>query len=238
MSTTEDLADLLERATALEEKAAELKAGTAVVDPPTPTLEELQAKIAELEDTVFALQNSTPAAAEEEPGGDEAAEPGGDEPDADDTGAAAPGVEVEESGLDPDAIAAGDVAPVEDVDLVTPTAEEKALGWEPCPVCGSTNVDAYADGTARCEDCGAQLTRKEGKDFIDEDEGYEVKEPELGPEAKALLELVGAADEEPAAETKAEDAEEPVETKDGLEGGTDTISEVELLMERRARLGA
>jgi hypothetical protein len=213
----EALAELLERATRLEEPA-ETKADTAVEE--APSVEELQARIAELEDEVFALSNSTPAGEVEEPAEAAAA-------------AAEPELEVVEEpvGLEePGELAAPvDAAPVEEVDLVTPTAEEKAMGgWAPCPVCGSANVDEYADGTARCEDCGAALTRTEGKDFDDDD--LEVKDylDEL-----ELIDMLTPPAEEPA-EGKDDDAD--LETKGGPAGGDP--DDITALMERRARLGA
>lgn len=47
--------------------------------------------------------------------------------------------------------------------LVAEPGEVKKAGWAPCPTCGGTNRDEYADGTARCEDDGTALTHAEGK---------------------------------------------------------------------------
>lgn len=121
--------------------------------------------------------------------------------------------------------------------------ELEAKGWNPCPSCGSTNVDEYADGTARCEDCGTPLTgsgsvealgerntplpeRIEGKDFDFEDEGLDEL---VGFDEKAL------AGEEPDLDEWADFDLEPVaEAKADVE----TLSEIELLIARRNELTA
>lgn len=219
MSTTGDaLAQLLARAIELEGKAAD--AGVEVT--PAAVTEsqavvELQAKIAELEGLVDEL-----TAGDGTPDPDILAElaAAGLVP-AD----AAPAAELEDDGLQGwvDDWAEQQEEPVgADFDeLADDPALElagKAAGWAPCPDCGSTNVDEFADGTARCEDCGTLLSsagpeQAKGYDF-DDLEG--VDEP---VEAKADDEV--EAEPEAAVETKA-----------------DTISEFELLLARRAQLDA
>lgn len=113
--------------------------------------------------------------------------------------------------LDPAAPTAGDLGDLEDLDaelgtdfdpedLEDPDAgaggEAKALG--PCPACGSTDRDDFADGTARCTDCGMPLDdATKGYDFVDLDEpadpagegGFDFKAELTPDEHAAALEL-------------------------------------------------
>lgn len=215
---TKALQELLDRAVALSEAAAEVKEAGVLDAPATPSagaveaaaesgvsLEDLAGKIAVLEDTIYALQNSTPepaAAVEPEP-------------------VAAP--DFSDATFD-DPAEAGEPEGVDFDDLEDP-AEEKAAGaWGACPECGSTNRDEFADGTARCEDCGTPLAKAEGKDFVD----LEVKD---GFDVDAWLEEATAEVDPFVEEEKSGDE---LETK----GGTDTLTEMELLLARRAQLDA
>jgi hypothetical protein len=216
MTDVEALRELLERAAALEAKAEPLVEAAPVDD--AATVAELAAKVAELEDALFAMQNSS------DPGVDpvadaEAADGDGldDEGFGDLDGFDGDGLDDEGFGdddVETPLLEVGDVADEAEpvgVDFEEPDGpadqQLKAAGFDPCPACGSAAADVYADGTARCEDCGMPLSGTEGKglDFDDDGEGF----------------VADFADE----------------TKD-LEGGSDTLSEIELLMARRAELDA
>lgn len=160
---TVDLQELLERAVALEAKAQVGTApdyvqvddaGEVVADVPDVAL--LQARVAELEELVglMGAEEDGEFVAEGELTGDEVA----------DLTAAVAGDGAEPAGRDFDDPA---------LPTAEPVGEEKAAGWAPCPSCGSTAADVYADGSAACEDCGAELSKAgpvEGKlyDFIDD----------------------------------------------------------------------
>jgi hypothetical protein len=182
------LQDLLDRATAAEADAAlapdEAKAAPAgLLDSLTPDAfadlaqqaavgspewHALQEQVEELQDALFALTNSTPdgedAPAEDAPADaladDEDDEPAGmdyDEPDE------APATAVE----------AGELVDGQagEFDPTLIPSQGKAAGYAPCPDCGSTGVDEYADGSpARCEDCGTVVARLEQKDYDEADD--------------------------------------------------------------------
>jgi hypothetical protein len=176
-----ELQALLDRATRVEEQHGLEAKDDAPVDTMTPdvvmslatqavedapAVEALQAEVAALRDTLEAFTASS------EPGADPAADAdaGDFDPDADD--APEVGMDYDEPDDAPGALADGGLVEGAAGEFdPTLLPEGKALGWQPCSACGSTAADEYADGTARCEDCGAPLTGSEtkGVDF-DEDE--------------------------------------------------------------------
>lgn len=191
MDANTDLAELLARALLIEQKQAELLDGdvrygqTTYDDEP----EDLAVRVAQLEDTIFALTNSTA------PGEDPVADFEAGDDDWDD--------ELDELG-----VPLGGEQPV----------LTKAAGYGACPECGSGNADVYADGTARCEDCGWPLaeTKSEGYDFDDIDLDDELDDDDFELEAK------GWADDED------EDGDDPEDSEE--------LTEMELLLARRAAL--
>lgn len=90
---------------------------------------------------------------------------------------------------------------------------EGVKSWEPCSACGSDERDEFKTGNASCAECGHDLVEHKAFDFDDLDSAFD-------EHLDALLE--GKADEA-ALEVKAEDSEE--------------LSEMELLLARRAALG-
>lgn len=174
------LRELLERAFELESKAA------AVSD---PGVEELRTEIAQLQDDLYALTSGDTELEAEGLGelGELGAEPVGVDDDEDE--------DEGDVGMDFDV---PDDAPVdaEVAERVADAVEGKAAGWAPCPNCGSTDADEYADGTARCADCGTQLakagsTSKDstppgGSDTAAEADRMSGKDDDGGLESKAL----------------------------------------------------
>ncbi len=165
---SEALADLLRAATEVETEVKEALAADTLpgddIDAPAdgtevPTLEELAAHIALLEDQLLAL---TASAA---PGADAQADFDAD-----------PDLADPELSEGPDGLAAGVAEDAEFDPTLLP--EGKALGWAPCPNCGSTNADVFDDGTARCEDCGMPLVRSEEKAAGGWDVGVDYDEPD------------------------------------------------------------
>lgn len=141
LALSDELQQLLERATALEQ--AEVKAGT-VPDTLTPdAIEDLAAQAAleavgPLQAEVEALRDALLIKELSEVDADDDDEPAGmdfDEPD------------------EPKAYDASEVK-----------------AWEACPDCGSTGRDEFKDGTARCEDCGTVLSEEKALDLDDDDE--------------------------------------------------------------------
>lgn len=194
------LRELLERAFELESKAA------AVSD---PGVEELRTEIAQLQDDLYALTSGDTELEAEGLGelGELGAEPVGVDDDEDedegDVGMdfdvpddapvdAEVAERVDASVGDAPTEASSDAGPERVADAV----EGKAAGWAPCPNCGSTDADEYADGTARCADCGTQLakagsTSKDstppgGSDTAAEADRMSGKDDDGGLESKAL----------------------------------------------------
>lgn len=188
------LEDLLARATAMgmtdeqlppEVKAAAIAAG--LMDDDTDDAEQasLEAEVADLRARLAVLEGGQAggddverarAAAEAER--DELVEaPQPRDFDEDLEAMDAGGEPAEPTGVDFDDLPDLEDEPtVGDVDAVTPTeptapeagaggSEEKAAGWQVCPSCGSADADVYANGTARCEDCGTTLERKDDGDL-------------------------------------------------------------------------
>lgn len=174
----DELQALLERATAAE--AVEVKDAAAapsfadtltpdvVMDlaqqaaSESPAVEALQAEIAQLRESLDAIASSSAPGADAEADAD-AADVEEDDPgmDYDEPDEAPPAGEPLSSAVEGEA---GEYDP-------TLLPEGKAAGWENCPDCGSAGADEYADGTARCEDCGTPLQRlsTKGLDFDDDE---------------------------------------------------------------------
>lgn len=207
MTDTTALRELLERAVALEEKQLEELGGPAYEVPEVESIEELKARLEQLEDQVFALQNSSEpgvdATADAEAAGAERFVDGGGE----DFGW---GVDVDPADFDDPK---GMDFDEPDVDPFAPV-EAKAFGA--CPSCGSTDVDEFADGRAACADCGFPMTEAKALDFgFDEDDDTPAEW-----DGQAWVPLAG----------KADDASLEVKSD------SDALSEMELLMARRAEL--
>lgn len=190
-----ELDELLARATALEEKAAE--AGDDDVADLAVDLDELAA------DAAPALDVNEPA-----PDPIEGVGRNGEPLDADQNGV----MDIlEESGVDEGGDEwAGEADLEEGVDFDEPddepvlpdvedgrrmeTDEQKAAGWAPCPLCGSTERDEFTDGTARCSECGGVLSPAVSKKHFDFDdlEPDDVAEPEA--EVKSGLDTMDEMD--------------------------------------------
>lgn len=144
MSTKVDLEELLARATALE-TALEAKSGD-------PEILELKAQVAELAQTMDAVVASLDDLAES---GLDAEEFGDPAPTPEEIAAAA------EADATLDVLEA-----VESADGPVVEEEVAEKSWSACG-CGSLERNEYKDGTASCDDCGAELMESKGVDFAD-----------------------------------------------------------------------
>jgi len=181
-----ELDELLARAIELEQKA---EAGDLDPDELAAGLDELAADAGGLdvnEPTDDDLSGFEAEATAVEEGGDEWADSDlddlGDPEDHEALEAEAEGVDFEEPDDEEPALERA-----EDLGRMT-TDEEKAAGWAPCPLCGSTERDEFTDDTARCSECGGVLFPAVAKKH------YDFEEPDdepAGPvaEVKSLDEM-------------------------------------------------
>ncbi len=135
------LTELLERAASLEEKAAALLEDAPPATDGTAILDQIAARIQSAEEQIMMLTSSAPGVdpvADYEAGDDE-----------------------DEMDFPPEVDDPFETGAAEEVEV--PADLEPKADFDVCPKCGSKDADEYADGTARCADCGEALSPKEGK---------------------------------------------------------------------------